>query len=145
MSAPLFEKEVFMNAEQTVSHILYMIEIGEIVVKWKEWFFSGGRDWGDAHTYSLRLYGGENYGEIIVNNPNGISVRNANGEDIVNELNVSELVDRADRTLFEAVMRDDKELVKCLTDKCGLFELPTDYGDISRANVLNNEWKGVVA
>ena len=37
MSAPLFEKEVFMNAEQTVSHILYMIEIGEIVVKWKEW------------------------------------------------------------------------------------------------------------
>lgn len=124
------------KAEEILSRILK----GELTVRWAYWFFSGGRTFGDGHSYNIFKNGILVY-TIDVNETNGLDIHDSEGNTICYALDVGDLVKTAYETLLNAVERDDKEIVKALSDKDGKFlGLPRDYGDITREDVLEGRW-----
>lgn len=113
-----------------LKEVLDAIEKGCLSVKWKGWSFSGGRDWGDWHTFEI-LKGTEKVGEI------DLSADYANveiGDKCI--FDIKENIDLAKKVLMKALARDDKELCEKITDADGNIKLPEDYDDIERTEIL---------
>ncbi len=128
------------TAKDTVLQILDNIRTGKFTVKWGYWFFSGGRTYGEGHHYDILQNGIPVY-SIMVNEENGLDIRKADGENVCFELDEGNILTTTNVILINAVKRDDKELVKVLSDENGTFlGLPRDYGDISREDVLEGRW-----
>lgn len=116
-----------------------MIRSGALNVKWDNWFFAGGRDWGDQDTYFL-LRDGKEVGILQDNHDHGITIE-LDSVRICDELNEDDLVQYMEETLAMALRRDDKELMKALRiDDYTSFYLPRDYCDISREDVIKGRW-----
>ncbi len=117
-----------------------MIRSGALNVKWDNWFFAGGRDWGDQDTYFL-LRNGNEIGILQDNHDHGITIE-LDGVRICDDLNEDDLVVNMEEALALAMRRDDPELMSALgIDENTTFYLPRDYGDISREDVLEGKWK----
>ncbi|MBO4847055.1 MAG: hypothetical protein J5525_12295 [Lachnospiraceae bacterium] len=128
-----------MNTVSDVLKVLDDVQTGALQVYWKAWSFSGGRDYGDDQIYSL-MKGDEVFGEIYVNECNGVTVRDSKGDILSYEVNESSLLETADRILYNAVQRDDKKIVKILSYDGQFLGLPRDYHDITRSDVIEGRW-----
>ena len=120
--------------------ILNEIRNGDLTVRWNEWFFAGGRDFGNEQRFTLIDKNGVKYGEIIANDIHGLTAIKADGTTIFREVSDKEIDNVAEKVLIKAVARDDKELVKALSSNGKLKELPADFCDISREDVFSGDW-----
>jgi hypothetical protein len=115
---------------ELLKEVLDAIEKGCLSVKWKGWSFSGGRDWGNWHTFEI-LKGVEKIGEIDLS----FDYVNVELEDKC-IFDIKEHIDLAEKVLMEALARDDKELCEKITDVNGNIKLPEDNDDIARAEII---------
>lgn len=120
--------------------VLNKIEKGDIKVKWRGWFFAGGRDYGDEQMFDLFDANGNPYGGLEINEMHGLTISDADCNPISNEVNDEEVVRSAEDIIYNAIQRDDKELVDCLSKDGGFKGCPADYCDISRGDILEGRW-----
>ena len=116
-----------------IKEVLDAIEKGCITVRWSGWSFTGGRDWGNWHTFEL-LKGSEKIGSIdLATDYVNVEV---NGETI---FDIKEEITRAEAVLMIALARDDKELCAVITDDNGNIKLPEDNEDIDCKQIMEEK------
>ena len=129
-------KRCIMNAE--LRALLDHIKDATIKVKWDYWFFAGGRDFGNFTRYKLIHWTGSDYGTIEVNDIHGISINTLENGYLCRDYEDEDFLEEINLLLDYALRRDDKEFIaKLQHDEYGEFELPADFCDISRDDVLN--------
>ena len=129
-----------------VLEILNLIHKGELTIRWRYWFFSGGRPYGEGHQYDVFKKGEAVY-MLALNDSNGLDIRKANsGESICLDFDDENIVKMARDVLNDAIKRDDTQIVAIMTTKDGKFlGLPCGYEDITREDVLEGRWSDVRA
>lgn len=126
--------------DELFKSFLHGVENGALEIMYDSWSFSGGRDWGDWHGYTVYKEGDE-VGSVNVSAgyPNRVEIRVEGLYDKTFE--GAEYCKAINKVLMNALKRDDPEFVEaCKNTFGGEFGLPADNFDISREDIISGRY-----